>query len=138
MVDLKPVMARKDGDFTYIFTKIIDLPEFVQVEKRSDFMQSCRNFGTVMHGRKFLSRAEAQSKEKQGVLDPMPEFTIASPYVTLGSTPTHLPWVTLCQSQPVLNPVPESTLSPSAGVWNLDLPSGSGKSALSRCDTNQN
>jgi hypothetical protein len=78
-------------------------------------MQSCRNFVkvTATPGGKILSSAEAESKEKHGVLDPMPDFTRAMVYWTLcrillephlmstpGSTPTHLPWATLCQSQP--------------------------------------
>ncbi len=46
--------------------------------------------------------SEAESKEKHGVCDPMPELTIN---LTLyhsrpESTSTHLPWATLCQSQP--------------------------------------
>ncbi len=46
-------------------------------------------------------RPEAESKEKHGAWDPMPELTITSPYVdtfTIG------------------NPMPESTLSPSQGL----------------------
>jgi hypothetical protein len=38
-----------------------------------------------------MSTAEAESKEKHGTWNPMPELTITSPYVhTPGSTPTHL------------------------------------------------
>jgi hypothetical protein len=48
---------------------------------------------------------DAKSKENHGVLDPMAELTITSPYVH--STPTHLPMgssmpestLTLCQSR---------------------------------------
>jgi hypothetical protein len=38
-----------------------------------------------------LYAPEAESKEKHGVWDPMPELTINSPYVHPESTPTHLP-----------------------------------------------
>jgi hypothetical protein len=97
-------------------------------------MQSCRNFVKVTPGRKILSSAEAESKEKHGVLDPMPEFTIASPYV---HSRVNSNTFTMGIGQPYarvnLNPVPKSTLSPQSG--SLDLPSGSGKFALSRCDT---
>ncbi len=41
----------------------------------------------------------AESKEKHGVWDPMPELTITSLYAAPESTPTHLPWETLCQSR---------------------------------------
>jgi hypothetical protein len=42
--------------------------------------------------------SDAESKEKHGDWDPMPELTITSPYVTsTQSTPTHLPQATLCQ-----------------------------------------
>ncbi len=41
------------------------------------------------------SNPEVESKEKNGVWDPMPELTITSPYVHSESTPTHLPWATL-------------------------------------------
>jgi hypothetical protein len=62
---------------------------------------------------------EAEFKENQnhGEWDPMPELTITSPYVhSTESTSTHLPWAApLCQSD--LNPMPESTLSPSQGLW---------------------
>ncbi len=34
---------------------------------------------------------EAESKEKHGVWEPMPELTITSPYSIPGSTPTRLP-----------------------------------------------
>ncbi len=49
----------------------------------------------------------AESKEKHGVWDPLPELTITSPYVdSREPTPTHAPWatqlsestLTLCQS----------------------------------------
>jgi hypothetical protein len=39
--------------------------------------------------------SETVFKEKHGVLDPMHEFTITSPYVDFTSpesTPTHVPW----------------------------------------------
>jgi len=43
-------------------------------------------------------KLEAESKEiKFGAWDPVPELTITSPYVH--STPTYLPWATLCQSR---------------------------------------
>ncbi len=120
--DLRPVIPRKDGDFTYIFTKIIDLPEFVQVEKRSDFMQSCRNFGTVMPGRKFLGKVEAQSKEKHGLLDGGPYAVV---YYSLTLCPLQGQLQHIYHGQPYarvnLNPVLESTLSPSQGVWICPL-----------------
>jgi hypothetical protein len=52
--------------------------------------------------------SEAEPKEKHGVWDPMPELTITSPYVHSrvdSSTYT------------MVNPMPESTLSPSQGLW---------------------
>jgi hypothetical protein len=53
-------------------------------------------------------RTEAESKEKHGVWDPMPELTITSPYVE---------YSTFIMG----NPMPESTLSPSMGlrIWPL-------------------
>jgi hypothetical protein len=65
---------------------------------------------SVMHG-----WLEAESNEKHGVWGPMPELTIPSPYVhsrvnsntfTMG------------------NPMPESTLFPSQGLWNWPLNTG--------------
>jgi hypothetical protein len=47
-------------------------------------------------------------------------WLLVLPHLT--STPTHLPWATLCQSRPQpyarvdLNPIPESTLSPNKGL----------------------
>ncbi len=66
---------------------------------------------------------EAESKEKQVVWYPMPELTITSPYVdsivdsntcTMGGQPC---------ARVDLNPMPESTSSPSQGfrIWPLDV-----------------
>jgi hypothetical protein len=44
-------------------------------------------------------RSEAESKEKPGVWDPMPELTMNSPYVHSESTPTHFPSGIQCQSR---------------------------------------
>ncbi len=52
-----------------------------------------------------LSSAEAESKEKHGVLDPMPEFTIASPYIH-----SRVNSNTFTMGNPD-NPMPESTLT---------------------------
>jgi hypothetical protein len=44
--------------------------------------------------------SEAESKEKHGVFDPMPELTLTSPYVqSRVDSPTHLPSATLRQSR---------------------------------------
>ncbi len=54
-------------------------------------------------GRPVFERpSEAEFKEKHGVRDPLPELTITSPYVN---------------SRVELNPMTESTLSPSQGLW---------------------
>ncbi len=71
--------------------------------------------------RRWLNRAEAESKEKHGVWDPMPELTMYPHLMsTLESTPTHLPLATLYQSVD-LNSMPESTLFSSQvllfGFW---------------------
>jgi len=82
-------------------------------------MQSCRNFVKVTPGRKFLSRAEAESKEKHGV-----QYWTVGPYAGFYNSLTLCPFQ--CQLQHIyhgqpyarvnLNPVPESTLSPSQVV----------------------
>jgi hypothetical protein len=116
---LRRVIPRKDRYFIYSPKSLI-YQNLYRVGKRSDFMQSFRNFVKVTPGRKFSSRAEAESKEKHCVLDPMPEFTIASPYVhsrvnsnkfTMGN-PMPESTLTLCQSR--LYP-------PSQGVWICPL-----------------
>ncbi len=70
--------------------------------------------------------SETVFKEKRGVWDPMPEFTVTSPYVDFrspGSTPTH---------GALGNPMPESASSPSQGLricpqptfmFSTDIPS---------------
>jgi hypothetical protein len=58
---------------------------------------------------------EAESKEKHGVWDPMPELTIFSPYVH-----TRVDSNTFIMG----NPMPESTLSPSQGLWIWPLGKG--------------
>ncbi len=64
---------------------------------------------------------EAESKEKHGLCDPMPELTITSLMSTPESTPTHLLWG---------NPMPESTLSPRQGlcIWPFEAESKYGHS----------
>ncbi len=64
------------------------------------------------------SVSEAESKEKHGVWDPMPELTITSPYVQ-----SRLQHIYRLQpyARVYLNPMPESTLFPSHG---LDFASG--------------
>jgi hypothetical protein len=56
------------------------------------------------------SKAEAESKEKHGVWDPMLELTITSPYVC-----SRVDSNTFTMG----NPMPDSTLSPSQGllIW---------------------
>ncbi len=49
--------------------------------------------------------SEAESKEKHVVLDPMPELTITSPYFQSRVDSNHR------------HPIPESTFSPSQGLW---------------------
>ncbi len=50
-------------------------------------------------------------------MDPITDLTLTSPFVHSSpeSTPTHLPWATLCHSRPY--PPSESSLSPSQGLW---------------------
>jgi hypothetical protein len=49
------------------------------------------------------------------IWDPMPELTITSPFVhSIESTSTYLPWA---GDRVDLSPMPESTLSPSHGLW---------------------
>jgi hypothetical protein len=64
---------------------------------------------------------EAESKEKHGVWDPMPELTIPYLISTTESTPTHLPLATLCQSRPSPYARVDFTVSPSQGlkIWTL-------------------
>ncbi len=63
-----------------------------------------------------LCGPKAESKEKHGVWDPMPELTITSPYVHSRVDSQHI-----YHGQPYarvdLNPMPESYLSPSQGLW---------------------
>ncbi len=58
-----------------------------------------------------FSHSEAESKEKHGVWDPVPELTITSPYV-------HSNTLTMGNPMPEfdLSPTPESTLSPQSGT----------------------
>ncbi len=60
----------------------------------------------------WLLASEAESKEKHGAWDPMPELTITSPYVY-----SRVDSNTFTMG----NPMPESTLSPSLGLWILPL-----------------
>ncbi len=53
-----------------------------------------------------LPCTEAEFKEKHGVWDPMPE-----------STPTRLPWATLCQSRP--SPYARLDFIPQSGTLDL-------------------
>jgi hypothetical protein len=52
--------------------------------------------------------SEAESKEKHGVWDPVPELTVTSPYIQVR--------VNVIVD---LNPMPESTLSPQPGTLDL-------------------
>jgi hypothetical protein len=67
------------------------------------------------------SSPEAESKEKHGFWDPMPELTINSHYVYIQRRLKQI-----YHGQPYarvdLNPMPESTLSPGQGlrIWPLD------------------
>ncbi len=69
--------------------------------------------------------SEAESKDKQGACDPMLELTITSIY------PLQSPLQHIYHGQPYArvdhNPMPESTLSPSQGLWIWPL-----KNALPR------
>jgi hypothetical protein len=56
-----------------------------------------------MHG-----RTDSESKEKHGVWDPMPELTLTSPYVHCRDD---------FNTFTMGNPMPESALSPSQGLW---------------------
>jgi hypothetical protein len=56
------------------------------------------------------TNTEAESKEKQGVCDPMPELTVTSPYVH-----SRVDSNTFTMNNPIgvdLNPMPESTFYP--------------------------
>jgi hypothetical protein len=55
---------------------------------------------------------EAESKEEHGVWDPVPELTITSPYVNSRDN---------SNTFTTGNPMPESSLSPSQGIWILSL-----------------
>ncbi len=62
-------------------------------------------------------KSEAESKEKHCVWDPMPELTITSPYV---QSRVNSNTFTISNPMPLwvdLNPMPESTLYPSKGLW---------------------
>jgi hypothetical protein len=64
----------------------------------------------------------AKSKEKHDVWDPMPDLTITSPMSTPESTPTHLPWATLCQSRLYLTVRPLDLFSGFfSEMFNLDV-----------------
>ncbi len=55
----------------------------------------------------------------------MPELTTTHLMATPESSPTHLPWATLCRCRPyVHNPKPESTSSLSQGLWIWLLDTG--------------
>ncbi len=64
---------------------------------------------------------EAESKEKHGVWDPMPELTITSPYVHSRVDSNTFTMVNQPYARVDLNPTAESTLSPSQGlrIWPL-------------------
>ncbi len=67
-----------------------------------------------MHG------TEAESKEKYGVWDPMPELTIISLYVDARvDSDTFTMGIGQPYARVDLDPMPESTLSPSQGTWPL-------------------
>ncbi len=60
---------------------------------------------------------EAESKEKHGVWDSMPELTITSSYVDSMSRLLQHVYHGQLYAIVDLNPVPESTLSSSQGLW---------------------
>jgi hypothetical protein len=76
-------------------------------------------------------RPEAESKEKHGgVWDPMPELTIASPYVHFRVDANTFKMHGPLYSTVDLNPMPESTLSPQSGTLDLASAPGKGKVSL--------
>jgi hypothetical protein len=58
-------------------------------------------------------KTEAESKEKHGVWETIPELTITSPYVDSRVDSIHLPWATLCQSIPLTR----VDFIPGQGLW---------------------
>jgi hypothetical protein len=74
----------------------------------SPFENCMPHMGTSKSLVRIEQQAEAESKEKRGVRDPMPELTITSSYV-------HSNTFTMG------NPMPESTLTPSQGLWIWQL-----------------
>ncbi len=94
-------------------------------DRHGKFITSTEKSMSSLSGRfEPCGEPEAESNEKHGVWDPMPELTLTSPYVhsRVDSNTFTMALAPLCQSL-YLNLMPESTLFPSQGlgIWPLVL-----------------